>query len=150
MHSVSAELCAQWRNHVREKTTEFVQGIKRTKVSGEASMQNSRQRRALVGTRRAGHRVGTSTLLGDPCSAAASLDPANRSTGGFYQLFSGRPNSVPDPFELFHRLPAVTVRTPTGQKGNNRSIAYLLSNFTRSISCSKPCPAPSAHLLFFQ
>src|SRR5881275_865319 len=87
MHSVSAELCAQWRNHVREKTTEFVQGIKRTKVSGEASMQNSRQRRALVGTRRAGHRVGTSTLLGDPCSAAASLDPANRSTGGFYRLF---------------------------------------------------------------
>jgi hypothetical protein len=71
MHGVSAELCAQWHNNLREKTTEFIQGTNRTKVSGEASMQNARRRRALVETRRAGHRVGTSTLLGDPCSAAA-------------------------------------------------------------------------------
>src|SRR6059058_1118235 len=114
MHSVSAELCAQWRNHVREKTTEFVQGIKRTKVSGEASMQNSRQRRALVGTRRAGHRVGTSTLLGDPCSAAASLDPANRSTGGFYRLFRGRPI-------LCRILSSFFTACPPSQLGRHRS-----------------------------
>jgi hypothetical protein len=40
-------------------------------------------------------------------------------------------------FRAFHRLPAVTVRTPTGQKINNRSIAGLLSNFTMCISRSK-------------
>lgn len=41
-------------------------------------------------------------------------------------------------FRAFHRLPAVTVRTPTAQKVDNRSIACLLRNFTMCICRSKP------------
>ena len=41
-------------------------------------------------------------------------------------------------FRAFHRLPAVTVRTPRDQKADNRSMARLLSNFTECISGSKP------------
>jgi hypothetical protein len=40
-------------------------------------------------------------------------------------------------FRAFHRLPAVAVGTPRGQKIDNRSIANLLSNLPRSIRRSK-------------
>jgi len=107
---------------MREKTTGFMEfdGKKHARPSPK-----QRQRRAPVKARHAGHRVGTSTLLYDPCSAAAWLDHASRQTGGFFPALRWASCSAPYPFELFYRLPAVTVGTPTADKICNRSIANL-------------------------
>ena len=46
--------------------------------------------------------------------------------GGSFRLYGGWAScSAPYPFELFYRLPAVTVGTPTADKICNRSIANL-------------------------
>jgi hypothetical protein len=81
----------------------------------------------------AGHRVGTSTL---PLRSVALPLPDSI-------LLAGKLGVLPAvavgvlfcavSFRACHCLPAVTVRTPTGQKVGNRSIALPLNNLRASI-----------------
>jgi hypothetical protein len=62
--------CVQWHRALRQKTTKSLNLAE--KIDGRRlKFANTRQRRALVEVREADHRVGTSTLLCDPCPAAA-------------------------------------------------------------------------------
>lgn len=56
---------------------------------------------------------------------------------GFPRLFRGRP-ILCRILSSFFACPPSQIGTPTGQKADNRSLAYLLSNLTSCISRSKP------------
>jgi hypothetical protein len=85
-----AKVCVQSHNPLREKPLRLVRGeeFERAKFHPK----KKRQRRALVEARDAGRRVGTSTLLGDPCSCRCltrSCLAGNWGLPGW--LFHGRP-----------------------------------------------------------
>jgi hypothetical protein len=66
-----------------------------------------------------------------------SIVLAGKTGGDFFPAIRWASCSAPYPLELFYRLPAVTLGTPTAEKIDNRSIVNLLSTVLSSICCAK-------------
>lgn len=71
--------------------TPFEQGVASVSFETRLNSRKKRQRRALVEARDPGHRVGTSTLLGDPCSLPLPDSTLLADNWGASGYFHGRP-----------------------------------------------------------